>query len=137
MRTIAATLLLAITGTVAGCEHRESGQPPLTPASSDAAMTPASRTTPAAERGAESVTRALCERAERCGEVGPNALYASNRHCLDALWVDSIEQLSPCRTGVDREALRECLAEIGEHGCDDPMGGFQQYLACKVEDLCL
>jgi hypothetical protein len=109
----------------------------MTPASSDGAMTPASRTTPAAERGAENVTRALCERAERCGAVGPSSQFTSNQHCLDSLWVESIEQLSPCRLGVDSEALNDCLAEIGDHGCDDSMGGFQQYLACKVEDLCI
>ena len=128
MRTIAATLLLLASSSLFGCERHESSEP---------AMTPAARTTPSAERAAEEVTRARCDRAERCEEVGMCALYSSRQHCLNALWEDSLDQLSSCRSGVDHDAVQECLAEIREHGCEDAIGGFQQYLACKVEDLCV
>jgi hypothetical protein len=128
MRKLGATLLLASLAAFAGCERHETSEP---------ALTPASRTPPAAERAAEGVTRARCDRAERCGQIGLNAQYSSREHCLNVLWQDSLDQLSGCRNGVDQGAVNECLSEIGEHGCEDAMGGFQQYLACKVEDLCI
>jgi len=128
MRTHGAAALFWTLSCLAGCEHGDTSVPP---------MTPASGTTPIAERAAENVTKARCDRAERCGEVGQDAQFTSREHCLNVLWKESVEQLTSCRTGVDQGAIKACLNEINQHGCDDAMGGFQQYLACKVEDLCI
>lgn len=128
MRIIAATLATCALCSFAACERRDTAEP---------VMTPASRTTPSAERAAEDVARAQCDRAERCGQIGMNALYSSRQHCLNVLWDDSLGRFDACRSGVDHEQLNDCLTEIAEHGCDDAIGGFEQYLACKVEDVCV
>jgi hypothetical protein len=128
MRTLGLAALFWISSSLFACEHGDT---------SHQALTPASGTTPSAERAAEQVTRARCDRAERCGEIDRQALFTSRQHCLDQLWRESVAQLSPCRTGVDDDAVKQCLNEIRQHGCDDAMGGFEQYLACKVDDLCI
>jgi len=127
MRTRAAVALLWTIGWGAACEHRDSSE----------VLTPASGRTPASERATEVVTRARCQRAERCGRIGENALFDNREHCLNALWPESVAQLTPCRSGVDQSAVQECLSEIDRHGCDDAMSGFAQYPACRVEDLCI
>ena len=128
MRTLGAAAPFWILSCVAGCEHRDA---------SAVALTPAAGTTPSAERAAENLTRARCDRAERCGEVGPGAQFTSREHCLDTLWRESVAQATSCRAGIDQQAIEGCLTEIDAHGCDDAMGGFNQYAACKVEDLCI
>jgi hypothetical protein len=127
MRYLGAAALLLVMSSFAGCDRGES---------SGRTLTPASRSTPSAERAAEDVTRARCDRAERCGDIGLEATYLSRQHCLNVLWDDSMDELRSCRSGVDQVAVQDCLAEIGSHGCSDAVGSFQQYLACKVEDLC-
>lgn len=128
MRTTSACALLSILGCFAACERRETAEP---------VMTPASRTTPSAERAAEDAARAQCDRAERCAQVGENALYSSRQHCLNVLWEGAAQHFGACRSGVDHAELDRCLTEITERGCGESMAGFQQYVTCGVEDVCV
>jgi hypothetical protein len=127
MRYLSASLLLVVPALFAGCE-RDSGREP--------ALTPASRTRSGAERAAEEITKARCDREARCDNIGRDDDYTSNDDCMRSLYTDSYDQLDDCDSGVDRFELRECLAEIGEDDCD-ALGRLDSYVACNLDDLCL
>lgn len=43
---------------------------------------------------------------------------------------------SECRAGVDRGELRECLEEVRNESCGNPVDTLERVVACRASDLC-
>jgi len=127
MRQSVTTVFVALVGAVAGgaCERERSTEPP---------MTPAARITPAAERAADDVALARCDREERCERVGEGGYYVSREHCLRALLASARSDLGAC-AGIDQAELPACAAEIRAASCEDNIDRLDRIAPC--DRLCV
>jgi hypothetical protein len=123
---ISASLLLAVC--LAGCSTQSEAEPPLTPASG---------TTPAAERAIDAVAAARCDHEQRCDGIGPNRVYVNSEHCMRVMLADSQRELGVCRLGIDQADLRECLNEIHDGDCSGALASLERVAACRSAELCV
>ncbi len=127
MQIISATILLAMLGTIAGCQSGPQPEPKFAPAS---------RSVPEVEKAADELARARCERAQRCNEVGPTSKYETLQDCQQTMLVDTQEELGDCHQGVDRGDFNQCLATVREQDCRGAMDSLRESKACSSDDLC-
>ncbi|HEV8246317.1 MAG TPA: DUF6184 family natural product biosynthesis lipoprotein [Polyangiaceae bacterium] len=100
-------------------------------------MTPASRTTPAADVAAERIATARCDREQRCNQIGAGAKYSSRQHCMNVMGPKAADDVGDCRLGVDQKDLRECLDVISNEDCNAPLGELDRVIQCQADNLCL
>ena len=100
-------------------------------------LTPASRTTPAAERAIGSIAAARCDHEQRCKGIGPNRVYVNGEHCMRVMLEDAKSELRACRLGIDQPDLMECLAAIHDGGCGGMLATLEQVGACRSAELCV
>lgn len=129
MRTTNAILALALGSIFCGCERGEETEP--------ARMTPASRTSPAAERAAGALAAARCVHERQCGNVGPTRKYMSQDHCMSVMNAQASKKVIGCRQGVDQSDLHECLNTIANEDCNSPLDSLERRVACRTSELCL
>jgi hypothetical protein len=110
-----------------GCERKDGSEPALTPASGQRSEV---------DRASDEITAARCRRELSCNDIWPDKTYETYDECVAALWKDTRHELDGCEEGIDDAELRECLYEIAEDGCDDPLGRFDRSVACKIDDVC-
>jgi hypothetical protein len=85
-----------------------------------------------------SIYEARCQREARCNNVGDDKKYASMDACrskVQSEWSKDLN-LSDCPGGVDQKELSECLAEIRNDDCNNPLDHIGRVAACRSSDLC-
>jgi hypothetical protein len=128
MRYVGATSILLTGALFLGCERGYDAEP---------ALTPAARTSPAAERAIEAISAARCDHEQRCNSIGPTAQYMTREHCMNVMRADGYDELGVCRLGIDQQELQSCLTEIADEDCGAPMDRLQRKVACRSGELCL
>jgi hypothetical protein len=140
---LGATLALSIF-CVAGCERRETRQEGtnVTPP----AVAPRTMDEPAATGGGplainaavDQIASARCAREMKCGNVGADKKYADQNACTTELKKEFGDDLNAndCPAGVDQKELGECLAEIKNEDCGNPLDTISRLAACRTSDMC-
>lgn len=84
------------------------------------------------------IASARCEREQRCNNVGAGKRYESLSACRTEVRASFSDDLNPseCRAGVDRGELRECLEEVRNENCGNPVDTLERVVACRTSDLC-
>lgn len=85
-----------------------------------------------------SIVSARCEREQRCDHIGRGKRYESEQACRTALRSDLADDLNPaeCSHGIDRRELSECMQQVREEDCGNPIETLERVVACRTSDLC-
>jgi hypothetical protein len=118
---------------------------PATPAERAPATTddrsgagPLDKRTTANDPAIRSIAQARCDREARCNDVGADGKFSTHDACLAEIsgkLVDELD-LSECPGGVVQKELDECLAEIENESCNNPIDKIERFAACRESDLC-
>lgn len=86
----------------------------------------------------QAIMLARCEREQRCNNIGPGRKHASQQACLTRVEADWNNELSAreCPGGVNQSELNECLQEIRNDDCNNPIDTLGRFAACRESDLC-
>ena len=92
----------------------------------------------AVEQAVASIAKARCARESRCSNVGSGKKYATESECLTKLESEKYDDLNgeECLGGIDQKELAECLEEIDDQDCNNPLDAVGQVAACRSSDLC-
>lgn len=84
------------------------------------------------------IASARCEREQRCNNVGAGKRYESLSACRAEVRASFSDDLNPseCRADVDHGELRECLEEVRNESCGNPVDTLERVVACRTSDLC-
>lgn len=104
---------------------------------SEPSLTPAARTSPAAERAIEAAAAARCDHAQRCNSIGPTAEYLTREHCMNVMRADGFSELGVCGLGIRQEPLRRCLADVSAQSCAAPVAQLDGVVSCRSSELCV
>ncbi|NUP12156.1 MAG: hypothetical protein HOW73_39420 [Polyangiaceae bacterium] len=98
--------------------------------------------TPAAAGVSESAVKAIalarCEREQRCNNVGEGKKWKDSSQCNADISKDVRDDLNAedCPGGVDQKELTECLSEIRNEDCGNPLDKLERVAACRESDIC-
>lgn len=86
----------------------------------------------------EAIAQARCAREQRCNNIGADREYASEQVCMARVQADWSTELSAreCPGGVNQSELNECLQEIRNDDCNNPIDTLGRFAACRESDLC-
>ena len=92
----------------------------------------------AVKEAVTSIAKARCARESRCDNVGAGKKYATERECMSTLESEKYDDLNgdECQGGIDQKELAECLEEINDQDCNNPLDAVGQVAACRSSDLC-
>ncbi len=84
------------------------------------------------------IVSARCDREQRCDHIGAGKRYESVQACRTALRNDLADDLNPaeCSRGIDRRELSECMQQVREEDCGNPIETLERVVACRTSDLC-
>ncbi len=87
----------------------------------------------------KSIVGARCNREARCNNIGADRKYSSSAECNSKLSEDRKDDLNmdDCPRGVSQKELSECLAEIKNEDCNNPLDSLGRLAACRSSDLCM
>ncbi len=121
----AATLLLLLP---AACNPERSSQT----ATTGAEIIPA-------EDAASRITARRCERELDCNDVGAGKKYEDNAACEREVAHDLQAELRPskCTYGVREDKLNECLEELRNGKCGNPLDTVSGLATCRTGRICL
>lgn len=99
---------------------------------------PIDKKTTANDPSIRSIATARCDREQTCNNVGADKKWATRDACLADLSEDLVDELnlSECPGGVVQKELDECLAEIKNESCNNPIDKIERFAACRESDLC-
>lgn len=124
---------------LAACE-RDQGQPregetATAPMTQNNDRQPVRGTGPSA---AQEIAQARCAREMKCNNIGQGREYASEQVCLTRIQAEWREDLNAreCPGGINRDELNECLQEIRNNNCDNPIDSLGSFVACRQSDIC-
>ncbi len=85
------------------------------------------------------IVSSRCAREAACNNVGNDKKFATNDACAREIRSDMHEDLkaSECPYGIDQKELNECLDEIRNENCNNPIEKIERVAACRTSDLCL
>jgi hypothetical protein len=85
------------------------------------------------------IVAARCAREAACNNVGADKRFTSGDVCSQKLKNDMRDDLSAkdCPRGIDQKELNECLDEIKNENCNNPIDMIGRLAACRTSDLCL
>jgi hypothetical protein len=121
-----------------GCEQDKQGATgTVERAPSRANDTPSAARTAPADAVAR-IAGARCTRAAACDRVGAGKDFADPNVCRATLQDKLREDLGQreCVGGVDPKELDECLEEIRNEDCGNPLDQLGRLVACRTSDLC-
>ena len=101
------------------------------------ALAPAAAVSQDTEQPAQAIANKRCNRAQECGDIGPQADYMNRQHCMNAMLADARDKLQECPFGVKSQDLQEYLFEIQDQDCNSPMGALSSLIECRASELCL
>lgn len=86
----------------------------------------------------ESLASARCAREQRCNNFGADKKFASHQDCMTKMKAEKYDELNAeeCRGGINRKELEECLQEIRNDDCNNPLDTLGRLTACRSSDLC-
>lgn len=81
---------------------------------------------------------ARCEREVRCNNVGSDHKFVSREQCEASINGSLQSELNAwdCQGGVDTKELEECLTEIRNEDCGNPLDTIGRLAACRSSDMC-
>ena len=96
------------------------------------------KTTVNNEAAIQTLANTRCERETRCNNVGGSKRWASAEACRGDLVAKGRDELraAECPGGVVQKELQECLAEIRNEDCNNPLDTLGRLAACRSSDLC-
>ena len=86
----------------------------------------------------QQISEARCDLEQRCNKIGAGRDYADRGACVNKVqqrWADELN-FKDCPAGIDSGELNECLTEIRNSGCGNPMDTLGRVTACRSSDLC-
>lgn len=83
------------------------------------------------------ITNARCTREERCNNVGSGKKFADRTSCEKEINQNTSSDLraSEC-PGVVQKELDECLNEVRNQACNNPIDAISRVAACTRAELC-
>jgi hypothetical protein len=86
----------------------------------------------------KAIAMARCDREEVCKNLGADRKFASREACLAEIQEDMSDdlKLSECPGGIVQKELDECLAEIRNEDCKNPIDKLERLAACRTSDMC-
>lgn len=91
------------------------------------------------ESAIDRIVAARCAREVACNNVGADKRFTSRDVCSQKVKGDMRDDLSAkdCPRGIDQKELNECLEEIKNENCNNPIDMIGRLAACRTSDLCL
>ncbi len=141
-------LSLGVIATV-GCERRERANErererevqvsPARPAEPGAEHKTAVKPSTTNAKAVASIVEARCDREARCSNIGADHKFKSWQECQQKITTKSSEKIGApeCPGGVDSYELSECLTEIRNEKCGNPLDTLERVAACNSADLCM
>ena len=85
------------------------------------------------------IVAARCAREAACNNVGADKRFTSGEVCTQKVKADMRDDLNAkdCPRGIDQKELNECLTEIKNENCNNPIDMIGRLAACRTSDLCL
>ena len=85
------------------------------------------------------IVAARCAREAACNNVGADKRFTSGEVCTQKVRADMRDDLNAkdCPRGIDQKELNECLEEIKNENCNNPIDMIGRLAACRTSDLCL
>ena len=86
-----------------------------------------------------SIVEARCDREARCENIGAKHKYKTWQMCKQEIAQKSSEKIGApeCPGGIDSHELSQCLTEIRNEGCGNPLETLERVAACNSADLCI
>ncbi|CAN5717659.1 hypothetical protein BH09MYX1_BH09MYX1_00180 [soil metagenome] len=83
------------------------------------------------------ITGARCAREDRCNNVGAGKKYDNSDACIKEVGQNTMSDLkdSEC-AGVVTKELDECLDEVKNQACNNPIDAITRVAACTRAQLC-
>jgi len=128
---ISNALSLAAVGLVTGCIiHTTEPAPSRT--------TTTSARTGTMTSSAARIADARCDRAAYCNDIGAGHHYEDRASCNREARRDAEDKLDhkDCAAGVDEARLNECVREIRNARCGNPIDSIEKSAACRRSELC-
>lgn len=84
------------------------------------------------------IVAARCSREAACNNIGADKDYTDRNACMQKLRTDMRDDLGAkeCPAGIDQKELDECLTEINNNDCNNPLDSIGRLAACRSSDLC-
>lgn len=91
------------------------------------------------EAAIDRIVAARCAREAACNNVGADKRFTSRDVCSQKIKADMRDDLNAkeCPRGIDQKELNECLQEIQNENCNNPIDMIGRLAACRTSDLCL
>src|SRR5690606_22494340 len=91
------------------------------------------------ESAIDRIVAARCAREAACNNVGTDKRFTSSDVCSQKIKTDMRDDLSAkeCPGGIDQKELNECLEEIKNENCNNPIDMIGRLAACRTSDLCM
>lgn len=91
------------------------------------------------EGAIDRIVAARCAREAACNNVGADKHFTTRDACTVKLKADMRDDLNAkdCPRGIDAKELNECLVEIKNEDCNNPIDMIGRLAACRTSDLCL
>jgi hypothetical protein len=85
------------------------------------------------------ITAARCDREVACNNTGPGKHYETREACMNELGHDKRADLNAeeCSRGISEPDLNDCLHDIHEEKCGNPLDSISRLAACRKGKLCL
>ena len=85
------------------------------------------------------IVTARCEREVRCNNVGAKGKYPSRADCAMRIQDEKRDTINEkdCPGGIDRKHLEDCLAEVRDEACRNPLTSISRLVSCRSSRLCL
>ncbi|HEU4409951.1 MAG TPA: DUF6184 family natural product biosynthesis lipoprotein [Polyangiaceae bacterium] len=119
-----------VTTTRPGVETTRDGKVGTTPMTDKSTMSN--------EAAIQAIANARCGRETRCNNVGSSKRWASAEACRTDLMAKGRDELraAECPGGIVQKELQECLTEISNEDCNNPLDTLGRLAACRSSDLC-
>ena len=142
-RRVFSLALCASALTALGCESDKprtdtSATNPAAPAGKTGVTPMTDKTTTNNEQAIQAIANSRCDRETRCNNIGAGKKWASAEACRGDLLAKNRDELkaSECPGGIVQKELQECLGEIQNDNCNNPLDTIGRLAACRSSDLC-
>jgi hypothetical protein len=120
---------------MSACSHN-SNRPAET--ASAAPLSSSSTMSEAANSATDSIAEARCAREDRCTNIGDGKKYSTQQDCLARVRADWKDDLSAreCPKGINEKQLSECVSQIRNEECSNPLDTLSRMSQCTAGQIC-
>jgi hypothetical protein len=133
-----AMLSVVTLSALAGCHHRDGRESSHHEHSEHGHQKPELGSGLGTSLAVHRITHARCEREARCDNVGAGKHYESNDMCEEKTkqeWADDLNKYE-CPRGIKETKLEECLKDIREEACGNPLDTVSRWISCNPSGIC-